>query len=140
MSAPGEPIRIGRGITIQPSELEWRFSASGGPGGQHANTSNTRAEVVFDIASSPSLPETARARLLAKFGPTVSVVSSEHRSQWQNRRAATERLRVQLASALVVPRRRVDTKPTLGSKQRRLETKRRTGERKAARRRPGRED
>ena len=140
MNTDDEMISIGRGVRIPVSELQWRFSASGGPGGQHANTSNTRAEVVFDIAASPSLPEAVRALLTAKFGPTATAVSSEQRSQWQNRRVAVQRLESQLAAALVVPRRRVATKPTLGSRTRRLEAKRRDGERKAARRRPGHED
>lgn len=80
MVEPGEDLRLGR-IVIPASELEWRFSSSGGPGGQHANTSNTRAEVAFDIAGSPSLSPTIRERLVAKLGQEVAVTSSEHRSQ-----------------------------------------------------------
>lgn len=133
----GEDLRLGRGVTIPATELEWRFSASGGPGGQHANTSNTRAEVVFDIANSPSLSDMIRARLVAKLGDEATAVSSEQRSQYQNRRAALQRLEASLKAAMVVPRRRVATKPTLGSKQRRLEDKRQQSERKANRQRPG---
>jgi ribosome-associated protein len=132
----GEDLRLGRGVVIPASELEWRFSASGGPGGQHANTSNTRAEVVFDIAGSPSLPEAVRERLSTKLGAEASAVSSEQRSQYQNRRAALQRLEAMLKRAMVVPRKRVATKPTLGSKKRRLEDKRQQSERKAGRQRP----
>lgn len=135
----GEDLRLSRTVVIPAAELEWRFSASGGPGGQHANTSNTRAEVVFDIASSPSLSEPIRARLVAKLGPEASAVSSEQRSQYQNRRAALQRLETMLQRAMVVPRRRVATKPTLGSKKRRLEDKRQQSERKANRQRPPRD-
>jgi len=136
----GEDLRLGRGVVIPASELEWRFSASGGPGGQHANTSNTRSEVVFDIASSPSLSEMMRERMTAKLGPVASAVSSEQRSQYQNRRAALQRLEAMLKASLVVPRRRVGTKPTYGSKQRRLETKRQQSERKSGRQRPASDD
>lgn len=138
MVEPGEDLRLGR-IVIPASELEWRFSSSGGPGGQHANTSNTRAEVAFDIAGSPSLSPTIRERLVAKLGREVAVTSSEHRSQYQNRRAALQRLEAVLRSALIVPRNRVATRPTLGSKERRLDDKRQQSDRKAARRRPSRE-
>ena len=132
----GEDLRLGRGVVIPTTELEWRFSASGGPGGQHANTSNTRAEVVFDIAASAALSETMRERMVAKLGPVASAVSSEQRSQYQNRRAALQRLEAMLKASLVVQRRRVGTKPTYGSKQRRLETKRQQSERKTGRQRP----
>jgi len=136
----GEDLQIGRGVVIPAGELDWRFSASGGPGGQHANTSNTRAEVVFDIAASPSLPDAIRERLLAKLGPEAVAISSEQRSQYQNRRAALQRLEAMLRRAMVVPRKRVATKPTLGSKQRRLDDKRQQSERKANRQRPPRSD
>ena len=139
MVEPGEDLRLGR-IVIPASELEWRFSSSGGPGGQHANTSNTRAEVAFDIAGSPSLSPTIRERLVAKLGQEVAVTSSEHRSQYQNRRAALQRLEAVLRSALVVPRKRVATRPTLGSQERRLDDKRQQADRRAAGRRPVRGD
>lgn len=135
----GEDLRLSRTVVIPATELEWRFSASGGPGGQHANTSNTRAEVVFDISASPSLPDQVRDRLIAKLGPEASAVSSEQRSQYQNRRAALQRLEAMLKRAMVVPRKRVATKPTLGSKKRRLEDKRQQAERKANRQRPPRD-
>ncbi|HNI35486.1 MAG TPA: aminoacyl-tRNA hydrolase, partial [Microthrixaceae bacterium] len=96
--------------------------------------------VAFDIAGSPSLSPTIRERLVAKLGQEVAVTSSEHRSQYQNRRAALQRLEAVLRSALVVPRKRVATRPTLGSQERRLDDKRQQSDRKAARRRPVRGD
>lgn len=137
--APGR-LRVSRTCAIALDELEWRFSASGGPGGQHANTANTKAEVRLDLAASTSLTEVQRARLVAALGPVVRVVASEQRSQAQNRALALERLRLRLAAALVVPKRRVDTRPTKGSQRRRLETKRHRGDVKRERRRPGTDD
>src|SRR5712671_6714573 len=99
-------LRVTRTCVIPRSELEWQFSASGGPGGQHANTSNTRAEVRFDIAASPSLGPRQRARLLERLGPMVRVAASDERSQARNRALALERLRSRLAEALKVERER----------------------------------
>src|SRR6266567_7006954 len=95
-------LRVSRTCLIPLAELDWQFSASGGPGGQHANTSNTRAEVHFDIENSPSLGPRQRARLLDRLGPRIRVVASERRSQYQNRELALERLRSKLAEALHV--------------------------------------
>ena len=88
---------VSRSCRIPLDELEWRFSASGGPGGQHANTSNTKAEVRFDVATSPSLGPRQRARLLERLGPVVRVVASDERSQARNRDLALERLAARLA-------------------------------------------
>src|SRR5437868_15243654 len=95
-----DALRVTRSLCIPLDELECRFSASGGPGGQHANRSNTRAEVRFDIASSPSLGPRQRARLLERFGPVVRVVVDAERSQLRNRSLAQERLAARLAAAL----------------------------------------
>jgi len=122
---------------IPPDELEWRFTGSGGPGGQHANTSNTRVELVFDIEASESLGPRQRARLLERLGPRVRVVASERRSQLQNRELALERLRVRIANALHVEPPRVATRPSRASKRARVEQKHRQGERKRTRRTPG---
>ena len=89
---PGQPLRVTRTCVIAPDELEWSFSGSGGPGGQHANTSNTRVELRFDIEASPSLGPRQRARLIERLGPRVRIVASERRSQLQNRELALERL------------------------------------------------
>ncbi|MEZ5320760.1 MAG: alternative ribosome rescue aminoacyl-tRNA hydrolase ArfB [Microthrixaceae bacterium] len=129
-------IRVGHGLEIPPHVMEWRFSGSGGPGGQHANTANTRVELVLDLTACTSLPDWARARLRARLGDEVRVVSSEQRSQWQNRRVALDRMEALLCAAMDTPRRRVPTRPTRGSVQRRLEAKARTSRRKKDRRRP----
>jgi ribosome-associated protein len=125
--AGGEVLRVTRTVAIPLDELEWRFSGAGGPGGQHANTANTRAEVRFDVAGSPSLGPGQRARLLARLGPLVQVVASDERSQARNRGLALERLAARLAEGLHVERPRRPTRPTVASERRRLEDKRRQG-------------
>ncbi|MST34584.1 aminoacyl-tRNA hydrolase, partial [Acidimicrobiaceae bacterium USS-CC1] len=87
MADPDE-LRVAPGVVVPGTELAWRFSASGGAGGQHVNTANTRAEVVWDIAGSPSLPEPLRERLTARLGPVVAVAASDRRSQRRNRELA----------------------------------------------------
>lgn len=133
-------LRITRTCVIASDELEWRFTASGGPGGQHANTSNTKVEVRFDIEASPSLGPRQRARLLERLGPVVRVTASERRSQYQNRELALERLQARLAAALHVEAKRFSTKPSRASKQRRVDTKKRHGDIKRDRRRPSGEE
>jgi ribosome-associated protein len=133
-------LRVSRSCVIPLDELEWRFTASGGPGGQHANTSNTRAEVRFDVAGSPSLGPRQRARLLDRLGPVVRATASERRSQHQNRELALERLRSRIAAGLKVERPRVATRPSRGSIESRLDDKRRQSQRKRNRRRPSRSD
>ena len=131
-----DDVRVSGSLRIPLDELEWRFSGAGGPGGQHANTANTRAEVRFDVAGSPSLGPRQRARLLDKLGPVVRVVAADERSQARNRQLALERLCERLAAALRVERPRRPTQPSLGSRERRLEAKRRQSERKRLRRTP----
>lgn len=133
-------LRVSPRCSIPLEELEWRFSASGGPGGQHANTSNTRAEVRFDVAGSPSLGPRQRARLLERLGPEVRVVASDERSQARNRQLALERLAARLAEALKVAPPRRATKPSRASQRQRLESKRRRGEVKRRRTRPDSEE
>jgi len=132
---PGR-IRVSPTLVIAASELTWRFSRSGGPGGQHANTSDTKAEVRFDIAGSPSLGPRQRARLQERLGNEVRAVAADERSQAQNRHLALERLCERLAAALRVEAPRKATKPTAAAKRRRLEAKRRQAARKVARRVP----
>jgi ribosome-associated protein len=129
-------LRVSRSCVIPLDELEWRFTGSGGPGGQHANTANTRVEVRFDIADSPSLGPRQRARMLERLGPTARAVASDRRSQAQNRVLALERLRTRLADALRVETPRVPTRPKASARRERVEVKRRRGERKRERRRP----
>ena len=127
-------LRVAPGCAVRLDELVWRFTPSGGPGGQHANTADTRVEVRFDIAGSPSLGPRQRARLLERLGDEVRVVASDERSQARNRELALERLCARLAAALRVDRPRRPTKPTKASVERRLEAKRRQSARKAQRR------
>jgi ribosome-associated protein len=132
-----EGLRIGRRRLVIPlTELEWRFSASGGPGGQHANTANTRAEVVFDVTTSAALSAHQRTLLLERLGPSVRVVASDERSQARNRQLAMERLAQRVDDALRVERPRRPTAPTRGSKERRLRAKQLRSARKQERRPP----
>ena len=129
-----------RNCAIPFDELEWRFTGSGGPGGQHANTSNTKVELRFDIAGSPSLGPRQRTRLLERLGDSVRVVASERRSQHQNRDLALDRLRARLAEGLHVNPARVASSPSKAAKRRRLDQKRHRGDIKRARRRPSEGD
>ena len=124
------------GLTIPAQEIDERFTTSGGPGGQHANKAATRVELRFDIAGSAALDDHQRRVLLAAFGDEVRVVVDDERSQVRNRGIARERLAGRLAKALVPQRPRRPTRPTLGSKRRRLDAKRQRSETKANRRRP----
>jgi len=132
---PGQ-LRVSPTLVIPLAELAWRFSRSGGPGGQHANTADTRVEVRFDVAASPSLGPRQRARLLERLGPEVRAVASDERSQARNRELAQQRLAARLREALRVEAPRRATRPTRASVQRRLKDKRRQADRKADRRRP----
>jgi ribosome-associated protein len=134
-------LRVTSSCAIPLDELEWRFSGSGGPGGQHANTANTRVELRFDVAGSPSLGPRQRARLLERLGPVVRVVVTDTRSQARNRELALARLRERLAAALRTPRARRPTAPSAAARRRRLDAKRRRAELKRQRRtRPEREE
>jgi len=130
------PLQLGRGVEIPLAEVELRASRSSGPGGQHANVTASRVEAVFDVAASRSLGEEQKQRVMARLGPVVRATAQDTRSQTRNRELALQRLRARLASALVVQRPRRSTKPTAASRRRRLDAKRRRGERKQSRRRP----
>jgi ribosome-associated protein len=134
--APPDDLVVSRSCVISGAELAWRFSGSGGPGGQHANTANTRVELLFDIAGSASLGPRQRERLLERLGPVVRVVVSTERSQARNREIARVRLAERLAAALRVEPPRRATRPTRASKERRLLDKRQHAERKRMRARP----
>lgn len=129
-------LRVTRGLVIPEHELEWRFTTSGGPGGQHANKTSTRAEVSFDVVAAKSLGPRQRARLLERLGPTVRVAAADERSQLRNRELALERLASRLADALRVERPRVPTAPSASARARRLTDKRRQSARKRDRSRP----
>ena len=130
-------MRVTRTVALPLAEVELRFSRSSGPGGQHANTAETRVEAVFDVESSTALTEAQKRRVRAKAGPVLRAVAQDERSQWRNRELALERLVAQLREALSVERRRVPTKPTAAARERRLEGKRRRAETKKLRRPPG---
>jgi ribosome-associated protein len=132
----GEAIRVTRSVTVPRREIELRFSRSSGPGGQHAQRTETRVEAVFDVAASSALTERQRKRVIAKAGPVLHAVAQDERSQWRNRELATARVIDVLRAALEVPRRRKPTKPTRASQEQRLAGKRRRGEVKRLRRPP----
>ena len=127
-------------LTIPRAELTHRASRAGGAGGQHVNTSSTRIELLWNVATSPSLPDEVRARLLEKLSSRVDgegnvrVVASNHRSQGQNRAEAEKRLAELIRKALVVQKARRATKPTRASKEKRLDEKKRRSETKKRRR------
>jgi ribosome-associated protein len=131
-----DAIRVTRSVTIPRSEIEFRFSRSSGPGGQHAQKSDTRVEARFDVLASSALTDVQKRRVVARAGPVVRAIAQDERSQWRNRELAVERLVESLREALRVERRRVATKPTARARQRRLEDKRRRSETKRLRRPP----
>jgi ribosome-associated protein len=122
------------------AEAQLRTGRSSGPGGQHANVTASRVEAVFDVEASATLREDDRRRLRARYGPRVTAVAQETRSQLRNRELALERLRERLRSGLTVRRARRPTRPTAASRVRRAETKRSQADRKRGRRRPSEED
>ncbi len=130
LRAEGAVLRVTARVAIPLDELQWRFTTSGGPGGQHANKASTRAEVRFDVASSPSLGPRQRARLMDRLGPEVRVGVGEERSQARNRQVALTRLAARLADGLRVERPRKATVPSKAARARRLQDKRRQSERK----------
>jgi ribosome-associated protein len=131
-----ESIRVTRSVSLDPGEIQLRVSRSSGPGGQHANTSETRVEAVFDVAGSTSLTPTQRRRVVARAGPVLRAVAQDERSQTRNRELAVERLVAKLAEALRVERRRVPTRPSSAARERRLAEKRLRGEVKRNRAQP----
>ena len=131
-----DSIRVTRSVVLPLSEVELRFSRSSGPGGQHANTAETRVEAILDVEASSALTDAQKRRVLAKAGPTLRAIAQDERSQWRNRELAVERLVEQLRKALKVERRRVATKPTKASRERRLDSKKRRSQTKKLRRPP----
>ena len=131
-----DPLEIAPGIVLPLDEVVLRASRSSGPGGQHANVTDSRVEAVFDVASSRALSDAQKARMLQRVGPRVTAVAQDARSQARNRELALERLAERLAAALATPRPRRPTRPTAASRRRRAEQKQRQSERKQARRPP----
>ena len=131
---------VTRDVAVPLREVVVRTSRSSGPGGQHANVTDSRVEASLDVTSTSALSEAQRERVLARCGPVVRGVAQDARSQSRNRELALERLRDRLARALAVPRTRRPTRPTGASRVRRLKSKRRQSERKRDRRRPPADD
>jgi ribosome-associated protein len=136
MGVSDDRLVVTDSVRIPRHEIEVRFSASGGPGGQHANKTATRAELTFDVESSSAFTPVQRERVVAKLGPVVRVVADDERSQLRNRALAEERLAERLRGALHVPRSRRATKPTRGSQRRRVDAKKHRGDLKRYRRPP----
>jgi ribosome-associated protein len=131
-----DPIPVTRSVSIPRDEVELRFSRSSGPGGQHAQKSDTRVEAVFDVEASAALSDAQKRRVMKRLGPVVRAVAQDERSQWRNRELALERLADALREALRVQRPRRPTRPTKSAVEKRLERKRRRGETKRLRRPP----
>jgi ribosome-associated protein len=133
---PAESIRVTRSVNLPADEIELRFSRSSGPGGQHAQRSETRVEALLDVEASNALSAAQKRRVVGRAGPILRAVAQDERSQWRNRELAVERLVEALRDALKVERKRRPTAPTAASRERRLEQKRRRAEVKRLRRPP----
>ncbi|WCB92585.1 Peptidyl-tRNA hydrolase ArfB [Baekduia alba] len=137
---PEDALHPTRSVRIPLDEVVVRASRSSGPGGQHANVTASRIEVSFDVAASASLSDAQKQRVISRSGPVVRAVAQDARSQTRNRELALRRLEERLGRALHVARPRTATKPTKGSRHRRLEAKSKRGAVKRDRRRPNGED
>ena len=126
-----------RSVVLPLDEIRLRVSRSSGPGGQHANTSETRVEATFDVESSTALTEAQKRRVISRAGPVLRAVAQDERSQARNRELAVERLVARLTESLRVQRKRVPTRPTRGSTEERLASKKRRGAVKRLRRDQG---
>ena len=135
-----DELRINDEVSIPLAEIEMRASRSSGPGGQHANVTASRVEAVFDVERSAALSDEQRFRLLNTIGTRVDAIAQDARGQARNRQLALERLADKIAAGLEVKPHRRPTRPGRGAKRRRLEEKRRAGERKRQRRKPNIED
>ena len=125
-----------RSVVLPLADIRLRFSRSSGPGGQHANTAETRVEASLDVPATEALTDAQKRRVIARAGPVLRAVAQDERSQLRNRELAVERVVEQLRQALKVERRRVATKPTAAARERRLESKRRRSSTKKLRRPP----
>jgi ribosome-associated protein len=130
----GESIRVTRSVVLPLAEVELQVSRSSGPGGQHAQKSETRVVAVFHVEASNALTDAQKRRVIARAGPVLRAVAQDERSQARNRELAVERLVATLREALRVPRKRVPTKPTAAARERRLEQKKRRSKTKRLRR------
>jgi ribosome-associated protein len=137
---PHDHLVVTRSVRVPRSELQVSFAASGGPGGQHANRSNTRVDLRFDVGASTAFSDAQRSRVIERLGSEVRVVVDDERSQMRNRALAEERLVARLQSALHVERPRRATKPTKSSQRRRMDAKTKRGDVKRQRRKPSHDD
>jgi ribosome-associated protein len=133
---PAESIRVTRSVNLPVEEIQLRFSRSSGPGGQHAQRSETRVEAILDVEASTALTDTQKRRVIARAGPVLRAVAQDERSQFRNRELAVERLVEHLREALKIRRKRRPTAPTAASRERRLEQKRRRSQVKRLRQPP----
>jgi len=129
-------MRVTRSVTVPLNEIELQVSRSSGPGGQHAQKSETRVVAVFDVESSSALTDAQKRRVIRKAGPVIRAVAQDERSRVRNHALALERLAAALREALRVERRRVPTAPSAAARERRLTDKKRRGQTKRLRRRP----
>jgi ribosome-associated protein len=129
-------IQVTRSVALPLGDVQFRTSRSSGPGGQHAQKSETRVEALFDVEASTALSDAQKKRVLAKAGPVLRAIAQDERSQLRNRELALERLVEALRAALRVERKRTPTKPTKAARKRRLETKKKRGATKKLRRPP----
>ncbi|MFL5969157.1 MAG: alternative ribosome rescue aminoacyl-tRNA hydrolase ArfB [Gaiellaceae bacterium] len=132
----GESIRVTRSVVLPLADVRFRYSRSSGPGGQHAQKTETRVEASFDVEGSHALSDVQKRRVIARAGPVLRAIAQDERSRLRNRELALERLVEQLRRALRVERKRVPTAPTAASRERRLEAKRRRSKAKRLRRPP----
>jgi len=135
-TSQGKSIRVTRSVLLPIEEIALRVSRSSGPGGQHANKTETRVEARFDVEASSALTDTQKRRVIAKAGPVLRATSQDERSQLRNRELAVERLVERLREALYVERRRVATKPSAAARARQREQKERRSQVKRLRQRP----
>jgi len=137
-----ETLPIGQGVAIPLNEIGFRFSRASGPGGQNVNRTASRVELLFDLAGSPSLPEPTRQRALRRLARyldssgVLHLVAESTPSQWRNRQEALDRFQRLVAQAIQPPKRRVVTRPTRSSRERRLRSKRQRGQTKQLRQKP----
>jgi ribosome-associated protein len=134
---PPESIQVTSKLAIPLGEVELRYSRSSGPGGQHAQKTETRVEAVFDVEASATLSNAQKERLIRQAGPVLRAIAQDERSQTRNRDLALERLAGAIRAGLRVPRKRRATKPTAAARERRLEEKKQRGATKRLRRSPG---
>lgn len=134
------PIDVNDSLVIPDAELDYKYTTSGGPGGQHANKASTRVQLSWNIAESAMVSGQTRSRLLSKLGGVIRVDVDDHRSQARNKELAEERLADKVRSALKRRRVRKPTKRTRGSERRRLENKKQRSEKKRLRKKPTRRD